>query len=181
MQIAARADLQLDAVTSVVVYTVSAAMALVCEPIEQKRRPKVMIDAQFSVPFNVALCLAKKRVRFTGFTTKNFAAPEIERLMDCVTCRVDPTLDAQYPATWPARVEVTLTDGRTLAASTQYAKGDPRNPLSQGEVIAKHRSIVEGVIDKDTDAAILDFMRSVEKKPDFGELTRILRGFIVSG
>ena len=54
MQIAARADLQLDAVTSVVVYTVSAAMALVCEPIEQKRQPKVMIDAQFSVPFNAA-------------------------------------------------------------------------------------------------------------------------------
>lgn len=76
-----------------VVHTVRAAMALVCEPIEQKRRPKVMIDAQFSVPFNVALGLAKKRFRFTDFTPQNFAAPEIERLMDCVTCRVDPALD----------------------------------------------------------------------------------------
>jgi hypothetical protein len=34
----------------------------------------------------------------------------------------DPALDAQYPAAWPARVEITLADGRTLAAATQYAK-----------------------------------------------------------
>ena len=60
---------------------------------------------------------------------------------------------------------MTLADGRTLAASTQYAKGNPRNPLSQDEVIAKHRSIVDGVVDKDTDAAILDFILSVGKKP----------------
>lgn len=61
-----------------------------------------MIDAQFSVPFNVALGLVKKRVRFTNFTSQNFATREIERLMDCVTCRVDPALDAQCPADWPA-------------------------------------------------------------------------------
>ena len=73
MQIAARADLQLDAVASVVVHTVRAAMPLVYEPIEQKRRPKAMIDAQFSVPFNVALGLVKKHVRFIDFTPQNFA------------------------------------------------------------------------------------------------------------
>ena len=84
--------------------------------------------------------------------------------MDCVTCRVDPTLDAQYPADRPARVEVTLADGRTLVASTPYAKGDPRNPLSQNQVIAKLRSIVKGVIDKDTDAAMLDYIRKCREE-----------------
>ena len=108
-----------------------------------------------------------------------FAAPEIVRLMDCVTCRVDPALDAQYPAAWPARVEITLRDGRKLAAATQHAKGDPRNPLSLDEVIAKHRSIVAGIVNKGTDEAILDFILNVETKADFGELTCILKGFVV--
>jgi 2-methylcitrate dehydratase PrpD len=107
---------------SVVVHTVQAAMALVCEPIERKRRPRVMIDAQFSVPFNVALGLVAKRVSFVDFTPRNFAAPEIRCLMDLTTCRVDSALDAQYPASWPARVEVTLADGRTLSASAQHAR-----------------------------------------------------------
>src|SRR5262249_40224021 len=57
LELAAGDDLQLEAITAIVVHTVQAAMSLVCEPIEQKRSPKVMIDAQFSVPFNVALAL----------------------------------------------------------------------------------------------------------------------------
>ena len=84
--------------------------------------------------------------------------------MDLTTCHVDPALDAQYPAAWPARVEITLVDGRTLSASVQYAKGDPRNPLSQDEVIAKHRTIVAGIVDEQTDDAILDFILGLETK-----------------
>ena len=181
LQLAARPDLQLDTIESIVVNTVQAAMALVCEPIEQKRRPKVMIDAQFSVPFNVALGLVKKCVSFVDFTPATFADPSVVRLMDRVTCRVDPALDAQYPAAWPARVEVMLTDGRKLEAATQHAKGDPRNPLSLDEVIAKHRSIVAGIVEESVDEALLDFILHVETKPDFSELTSILKGFVLQG
>jgi hypothetical protein len=39
-------------------------------------------------------------------------------------------------------------------------------------VIAKHRSIVDGMVDKDTDEAMLDFILSVEKKPDISKPTR---------
>ena len=138
-----------------------------------------MIDAQFSVPFNVALGLLTKRVSFADFTPQNFAAPEVRRLMDLTTCRVDPALDVQYPAAWPARVEVTLADGRTLSASVQHAKGDPRNPLSQDEVIAKHRSIMAGIVDERTDDAVLDFILGLETKPNFAELTRALKGFVL--
>ena len=36
-----------------------------------------MIDAQFSVPFNVALGLVTKRPSFVDFTPRNFQKPEI--------------------------------------------------------------------------------------------------------
>jgi len=179
LQLATRPDVSLDAIRSIVVNTVQAAMPLVCDPIEQKRRPKVMIDAQFSVPFNVALGFVKKRVSFVDFIPAAFAAPEIVRVMDRVTCRVDPVLDAQYPAAWPACVEVVLADGRKLEAATQYAKGDPRNPLSLDEVIAKHCSIVAGIVDDSVDEALLDFILHVETKPDFREFTGILKRFVV--
>jgi 2-methylcitrate dehydratase PrpD len=112
-------------------------MALVCEPIEQKRRAKVMIDAQFSAPFNVALGLVKKRVRFTDFTSQNFAAPEIERLMDCVTCRVEPALEAQYPGSlaslrrglqMAARLPHRPSTRRATRASAVTGSGDREAP-----------------------------------------------------
>ena len=127
----------------------------------------------------MALGLNTKRVSFLDFTPQNFVAPEIRRLMHLTTCRVDLALDAQYPAAWPARVEITLADGRTLSASAQHAKGDPRNPLSQDEVIAKHKSIVAGVVDDQTDDALLNFILEMETKPDFAELTRVLKGFVL--
>jgi 2-methylcitrate dehydratase PrpD len=136
-----------------------------------------MIDAQFSVPFNVAIGLLKKRVSFVDFTPQEFGSPEVRRLMDLTTCHMDPSLDAQYPAAWPARVDITLDDGRTLSASVQHARGDPRNPLSADEVIAKHRSIVAGIVDDRTDDAVLDFILHLETKADFSELTRVLKGF----
>jgi 2-methylcitrate dehydratase PrpD len=120
-----------------------------------------------------------KRVSFVDFTSQNFVAPDIRRLMQLTTCRVDPALDAQYPAAWPARVEITLVNGHRLIASAQHAKGDPRNPLSQDEVIAKHKSIVAGIVDDQMDAAVLDFILHLETKPDFTELTSVLKGFVL--
>jgi 2-methylcitrate dehydratase PrpD len=138
-----------------------------------------MIDAQFSVPFNVALGLLKKRVVFPDFNEQTFAAPEVCRLMNLITCAVDPALDAQYPENWPARVEITLKDGRTLTAETTHAKGDPRNPLTEDEVIAKHRSLVTGVVDPQTDDRILQFVHELERQPTFRELTEALKGFVL--
>jgi 2-methylcitrate dehydratase PrpD len=82
LELATRDDLRLEAVSSIVVHTVQAAMALVCEPIEQKRSPKVVIDAQFSVPFNVALGLNTKRVSFLDRTGSRPRLPN-PALSDC--------------------------------------------------------------------------------------------------
>ncbi|ACC76074.1 MmgE/PrpD family protein [Paraburkholderia phymatum] len=90
-------------------------------------------------------------------------------------------LNAQYPDAWPARVEVKLADGRTFVAATRYARGDQRNPLTVDEVIAKHRSIVAGVIDERADDEILDFVLRLETRRDFNELTRIFKTFVLPG
>lgn len=64
------------------------------------------------------------------------------------------------------RVEIAPNDGRLLSAAVQHAKGDLRNPLSQDEVIAKHRSTVAGIVDRRTNnAAIPAFILGLKTKP----------------
>jgi len=53
--------------------------------------------------------------------------------MDKVSCMVDPALDALYPEAWPARVEIIMEGGQRLAAETRFAKGAPRNLLTEDE------------------------------------------------
>jgi hypothetical protein len=66
-----------------------------------------------------------------------------------------------------------------MAASVQHAKSYPRNPLSQDEVIAQHRSIVAGIVNDQTDDAILDFILHLETKADFADLTGLLKAFVL--
>lgn len=46
-------------------------------------------------------------------------------------------------------------------------------------MIAKHRSIVAGIVDDSVDEALLDFILHVETKPDFREFTGLLKRFVV--
>lgn len=161
-------------VASVLVHTVSAAVALVCEPLAVRRRPAVMIDAQFSVPFNVALGLQTGAVAFRDFTPPMFADPALCALMDRVDYRVDPDFDRRYPAEWPGRVEVVLRDGSTRSAETMHARGDPRNPLSWAEVVDKHRGIVAGLVDDAVDDELIAVVADVDGLPDLRPLTDVL-------
>lgn len=49
----------------------------------------------------------------------------------------DPDLTKLYPAKFPARVTVTLKDGRTFTDQRDFPKGDPQDPLSPSEIEAK--------------------------------------------
>jgi 2-methylcitrate dehydratase PrpD len=57
--------------------------------------------------------------------------------MDRVTCYRDPELDALFPNQWPAVVEIVRTDGTRLSHRVDYPKGDPENPLTDAELVAK--------------------------------------------
>lgn len=169
-----RDGVRAEDVASVLVHTVSAAVPLVCEPLAVRRRPAVMIDAQFSVPFNVALALSTGRVSFRDFTPPMFADPGLRDLMDRVDYRVEPDFDRRYPAEWPGRVDVVLHDGSTRSAQTLHARGDPRNPLSWAEVVDKHRGIVAGLVAEPDGDEIIAVVEDLDRQPDMAALTRAL-------
>ncbi len=51
-------------------------------------------------------------------------------------------LSAKYPAAWPARLTVTLTDGTVLRGTADYPRGNPENPVSTEALEDKFRSLV---------------------------------------
>jgi hypothetical protein len=71
----------------------------------------------------------------------------------------------------------TRTDARCLPPRDTLRAS--AHTLPENEVIAKHRSIVAGIVDDQTDEAILDVILQLEVKPDFAELTRFLSGFVL--
>src|SRR5262249_44838957 len=83
-----------EAVERVDVGLVAAAFPIICEPALQKRRPRSVVDEQFSLPFGIAVALARGAASPTEFVRETLDDPRVTRLMDRVHAVRDATLDA---------------------------------------------------------------------------------------
>ena len=142
-----------------------------------KRRPASVVDAQFSLPFGVAVALADGAAAPEQFHASRWSDPVVLRLMDRVTPRRDGALDARYPALWPTWVRIGTTDGRTLEARVDHPKGDPEHFLTTAELHGKFRRLAGRALD---DRAIDLLLERVAVLPDDTDCRRLLAATTVT-
>jgi 2-methylcitrate dehydratase PrpD len=115
-----------------------------CEPLQVRRNPTKISEAQMSTPFAVATAMAKGKPSLKHFVNEGFRDPEILRLSNKVSYRVDPEYGHRHgTALYRPGIEVKLTDGPMLRAEREvYRYGNPHNPMSEEEQIEKFRDCV---------------------------------------
>ncbi len=146
-----------------------------CYPTELKRRPVTHVDAQFSLPYAVAVALCKNRAGVAEFRKEVLGDPEVLALVDKVEWEVDPEAEAVYPKAYPATVEATLNDGRKVVSHFDYPKGDPENPASMDEVMRKFGFLTENFLDKRRKEKIAEMVSRLEEVDDIGKLGELVR------
>jgi 2-methylcitrate dehydratase PrpD len=116
---------------------------VVCDPIEAKRRPTTTVEAQFSMPYTVAVALLNGTITLADFEPA--AIRQADRA--ALALRVEPDLgDPHFTGRMlptPSRVEVVLTDGTVIEGRRNEAPGHPRDPLSWEQLEVKVRQMVE--------------------------------------
>jgi 2-methylcitrate dehydratase PrpD len=158
----------------------SAGAPLVADPIARKRDPRNVVDAQFSAPFAAGLALVRGEAGAEQYTEENVIDPVIRGLLARTACIRDDALDAVYPERWPAWVEVETQAGRTMRAEVEFAKGEPENPVSRNDLIAKFVSLTEAVvrstaISEDAEAAAEQIL-ALASGPDVSSALAPLQG-----
>ncbi len=133
-------------VDSIRLGVLSGGALLVADPIEQKRSPTNIVDAQFSAPFAAAIALVRGNAGLDAFSLANVRDPLIRSLMARTDCYADSSLDADYPRRWPAAAEVRLRDGRSFATRIEYATGEPEAPVSRAALVDKFTSLTASVL-----------------------------------
>lgn len=126
-----------DEVERVRLGVLSAGALLIADPIERKREPANVVDAQFSAPFGAAVALVFGRAGLAEHSDAALADPRVRSLMSRTECVRDPTLDASYPAKWEGWAELALRDGRTVRAHVEYALGEPEHPVSRDALVER--------------------------------------------
>ena len=173
VQIVEQNNLSSDDIEHVQVSILKAGFALVAVPVELKCNPTSVVDAQFSMPFGAALAILKKNAFLDQYSMENISSGEVKQLMDRVTCVEDQEIEKDFPRKWPAKVTITTRDGREFKAGLEHPKGDPENPLSWEEIIAKFNNLAGAVLDHDSCSQLI---RSVRDLENLSDLRQIMEG-----
>ncbi|MDH3729702.1 MAG: MmgE/PrpD family protein [Acidimicrobiia bacterium] len=126
-----------DDVAKITIGIPTVADDIIWSPVEAKRRPVTVVDAQFSMPYGAAVAVARGRASLEEYDGSLLSDSEIVRLMDLTECVIDTDLDLTYPVQWRAWAELETMDGTVHRAEIDDPKGDPTNPLSSQELRAK--------------------------------------------
>ena len=148
---------------------------LVAEPIDEKRAPRNVVDAQFSAPFAAAVALARGSAGLNDYTQANVDDPLIRGLMSRTDCHRGADLDAAYPDHWPATVEMRLRDGRELSVRIPDPTGDPANPVGSRELRDKFQELAGAVIGHEAALELADRCLEFEAELDLDRFTALLR------
>jgi 2-methylcitrate dehydratase PrpD len=108
-----------------------------CQPEDVKRHPKNIVNAQFSAYYEIASTLVRGKALPEAFTLDAIADPFVYELCDKVQVKLDDAFEAAYPDRYPARVTVTMKDGKQFVGEVAYPKGDPEYPATKEEVTEK--------------------------------------------
>jgi 2-methylcitrate dehydratase PrpD len=133
--------LQPHEIQRIEVAVLEAGWGLVAEPREQKYNPQSLVEAQFSMPFGAAVAVLYGAAGIDQFTEDNARSKAVQCMMEKVVLQKDVRIEKNFPEEWAARVAIDLAGGRRLEKFIQHPKGDPKNPLSWDELIAKFKSI----------------------------------------
>ena len=149
------------------------------EPIEQRRRPPSVVDGKFSIPYTVALAVARGTVGVGDFTAERRSDPVVGAVADKITFVEDARYDwsEELPA---SRVRITLESGEVLEGETAHSAtpGSSEHPLGWAELEAKFEDCVAFAVRPlaaDVARSVTEAIRRLETVPDVAVIADRLR------
>src|SRR5204862_5982844 len=130
-------------------------------------RAETGLQGKFSMPYCVSVALLDRTVGLAQFAEERVRRADVQALMPKVRMVVHPeqTTRESLPNKF-SEVTLTLTDGRTLVRRVDQAKGQPRNPLTDGELEVKFRDAAGRVLSADRVEALLGAVWKLETASD---------------
>jgi 2-methylcitrate dehydratase PrpD len=125
-------------------------------------------NAAFSYQYAVATALVKKSVKPEHFTEQAIRDPYIGDFIGKIKM-----LELTGTDLYGARVTIAMKDGRELTEAIKLARGDPGNPLSKDDILAKFWTNVEFCGRISTKKA-QDFLNLVENLEELDSVRKLI-------
>jgi 2-methylcitrate dehydratase PrpD len=117
--------------------------------------PRTLVELQYSVPFCLGVCVVHGAGALLPVDDAVLGDAAVREIARKVSLHRDPEIEARFPAQSPARVVVTTAAGR-FASPVVTPRGDPDDPLSWRELVAKFEAATGGTLGAARRQALLD-------------------------
>ncbi|MCA8888323.1 MAG: MmgE/PrpD family protein, partial [Parvularculaceae bacterium] len=134
--------------------------------------PRNAEEARFSLPHIIASAISGESMFVDTFTEARVADPALIRQRDKVKMIVHPEWgDAQLGE--KNTLVINTTDGRKIARNCRTARGDPSNPLSREELMARYLKFSDSVMKRPALEKSADMLATLEDLDDVSLLMQL--------
>jgi 2-methylcitrate dehydratase PrpD len=144
------------------------------------QQPKSAVDAQFNVPYAVAVALLRGHVGLADFTEEAIHDFEVLALCRRIHVKEDPEFSARYPEEYRVELELALKNGEKRKSFSDCPSGDPgaaqycdHPDLLMSEVECKVSSLLTEVGFGDRSDRLMACVASLTDAPNLHELSKL--------
>jgi 2-methylcitrate dehydratase PrpD len=144
-----------------------------CIPPDVKRFPRNSVDAQFSLPWAIAVALVKGKVTLDDFTEEAIKSEEILAVSQKVTGQLDPALSRH--GVGPGRVTLLMEDGTSYTEEVEHCLGSVERPMTFEDCASKFRECAPNSVNPPDNSKIEVVIESIRKLETLKDATEIIR------
>jgi 2-methylcitrate dehydratase len=165
-------DIDWKDVEEVTVHTIARAVDILADP--TKYRPTSKETADHSMPYCVGVSIMDRMVTPLQFKQDKLQNEELLDLIQKIKVVADEGLEKEFPELQPSVVDIKVKSGETFTQRVDYAKGDPREPMTDDDLRDKfygltadfmddgqRKKVGEMIFGMDQVATIAEFMKNL--------------------
>jgi 2-methylcitrate dehydratase PrpD len=156
------------------VVTGEATYLLLCDPVESKRNPRNLIDTQFSIPWAVAVAIAKRKVSIEDFSDNIISDSQILEISNKIDVDIDSSLNRSSQLE-PVRIDIKLRNGTQFSKQFDNALGSPDKPMSFEECVNKFKDCSMYSVNPISNNKIDKVVELIEQLEELTDVSEILR------
>lgn len=154
-------DIDIAEIERVRVGMAKRSVYVVGEPQDRRRRPKNVVDCQFSTHLCLSIALKHKRMGWDDYEPA-LHDPDIFALMQKIDVYEDAEAEANFPEAFSGVVEISFTDGSTLREFVRVPLGEPSTPYGMNELRAKYSQLVQPTLGATAEAAFFELVQRLD-------------------
>ncbi|OHE92049.1 hypothetical protein CORC01_12630 [Colletotrichum orchidophilum] len=159
-KLAAKSDAQ-KLPDKIIIWLTRAGYSIVGEPSSNKKHPKTIVDAQFSIYYQVAVAwLFGSDIGWATYDADKIESKQVAQLCDRIEVKVDEKLEKEFAV----RMAFSGIGGvGDIEEAMVYPLGEDEHPFSHERVEKKFRGLVSSVYGDDRAERILKAVRGLPK------------------